>query len=135
MSSSARQSAAHEVPSDTSLELNASLLASLGGAADYSVASSRRYLADVGWDKVETYVDRAAPFKSRALREGCHNTLAAVVPRRAIGTVTPLLVIPDHLAEARPSLAAWQGLTWALITTPWTVVDAADPMALRRPAA
>ncbi|WP_431991939.1 hypothetical protein [Streptomyces albogriseolus] len=135
MSSSARQTAPHEVPPGTRLVLYACLPASLGEAADHSVASTRRYVADAGWQTVETYADRAAPFESRALCEGWHNALAAVEQGRAAGIVTPLLVMLGHLEEDRTNLAAWQARTGALITTPWAVVDAADSTALRRPAA
>lgn len=135
MSSSARQTAPHEVPPGTRLVLYACLPASLGEAAAHSVASAQRYVADAGWEAVETYVDRAAPFESRALCEGWHNALAAVEQGRAAGIVTPLLVMLGHLEEDRTNLAAWQARTGALITTPWAVVDAADSTALRRPAA
>ncbi|WP_316749215.1 hypothetical protein [Streptomyces herbicida] len=135
MNSSARQTAPHEVPPGTRLVLYACLPASLGVAADHSVASTRRYVADAGWQTVDTYVDRAAPFESRALCEGWHNALAAVEQGRAAGIVTPLLVMLGHLEEDRTNLAAWQARTGALITTPWAVVDAADSTALRRPAA
>jgi hypothetical protein len=115
--------------------LYACLPASLGEAADHSVASARRYVADAGWEAVETYVDRAAPFESRALCEGWHNALAAVEHGKAAGIVTPLLVMLGHLEEDRANLAAWQARTGALITTPWAVVDAAGSTALRRSAA
>ncbi|MFE1050460.1 hypothetical protein ACFW5S_32670 [Streptomyces olivaceus] len=129
------QTAPHEVPSGTRLVLYACLPASLGEIADRSVASTRRYVAGAGWEVVETYVDRAAPFESRALCEGWHNALAAVEQRRATGIVTPLLVMLGHLEGDRTNLAAWQARTGALITTPWAVVDAAAHTALRRPAA
>ncbi|WP_425245394.1 hypothetical protein [Streptomyces sp. NEAU-NA10] len=136
MSSSVRQTAPHEVPPGTRLVLYACLPASLGEAADHSVASTRRYVTAAGWEAVETYVDRAAPFESRALCEGWHRALAAVEQRRAVGIVTPLLVMLGHLEEDRTNLAAWQARTGALITTPWAVVDAVDSTtALRRPAA
>ncbi|MDX3760112.1 hypothetical protein [Streptomyces sp. AK02-04a] len=135
MSGSARQTAPHEVPPGACLVLYACLPASLGEIADHSVASTRQYAADAGWEAVETYVDRAAPFESRALCEGWHNALAAVEQRRAGGIVTPLRVMLGHLEEDRTNLAAWQARTGALITTPWAVVDAADPALLRRTAA
>lgn len=135
MSGSAKQTAPHEVPSGTRLVLYACLPTSLGEVADHSVASTRQYVADAGWEAVEAYVDRAAPFESRALCEGWHNALAAVEQGRAAGIVTPLLVMLGHLEEDRANLAAWQARTGALITTPWAVVDAADPTALRRTAA
>ncbi|MEU2600587.1 hypothetical protein ABZ669_26085 [Streptomyces hirsutus] len=135
MSSSARQAAPHEVPPGTRLVLYACLPASLGEVADHSVTSTRRYVVDAGWEAVETYVDRAAPFESRSLCEGRHNALAAVEQGRTCGIVTPLLVMPAHQEEDRTNLAAWQARTGALITTPWAVVDAAGSMALRRPAA
>ncbi|MFF7309580.1 hypothetical protein [Streptomyces sp. NPDC008137] len=130
-----RQTAPHEVPAGTRLVLYACLPASLGEIADHSVASTRRYVAGVGWEAVETYVDRVAPFESRALCEGWHNALAAVEQGRATGIVTPLLVMLGYLEGDRTNLAAWQARTGALITTPWAVVDAAAPTALRRPAA
>jgi hypothetical protein len=135
MSGSARQTAPHEVPPGTRLVLYACLPASLGEAADHSVASARRYVADAGWEAVETYVDRAAPFESRALCEGWHNALAAVEQGKAAGIVTPLLVMLGHLEEDRANLAAWQARTGALITTPWAVVDAAGTTVARRSAA
>jgi hypothetical protein len=92
-------------------------------------------VADAGWEAVETYVDRAAPFESRALCEGWHNALAAVEQGRAAGIVTPLLVMLGHLEEDRANLAAWQARAGALITTPWAVVDAVGSTALRRSAA
>lgn len=131
MSSSARQAAPHEVPPGTRLVLYACLPASLGEIADHSVASTRRYVVDAGWEVVETYVDRTAPFESRALCEGWHNALAAVEQGRAVGIVSPLLVMLGHLEEDRTNLAAWQVRTGALITTPWAVVDAAGTTALR----
>ncbi|MFD5483263.1 hypothetical protein [Streptomyces hawaiiensis] len=130
-----RQTAPHEVPAGTRLVLYACLPASLGEIADHSVASTRRYVAAADWEAVETYVDRAAPFESRALCAGWHNAMAAVEQGRAAGIVTPLLVMLGHLEEDRTNLAAWQARTGALITTPWAVVDAADSTALRRPAA
>ncbi|WP_432033705.1 hypothetical protein [Streptomyces antibioticus] len=137
MSSSARQTAPIEVPPGTRLVLYACLPASLGEVADHSVASTRRYVADAGWEVVETYVDRAAPFESRALCEGWHNALAAVEQGRAAGIVAPLLVMLGHLEEDRTNLAVWQARTGALITTPWAAIDAADSTAtaLRRSAA
>ncbi|MFG2963058.1 hypothetical protein ACGFZS_07185 [Streptomyces sp. NPDC048288] len=135
MSGSARQIALHEVPPGARLVLYACLPASLGEIADHSVASTRRYVADAGLEAVETYVDRAAPFESRALCEGWHNALAAVEQGRAAAIVTPPLVMLGHLEEDRTNLAAWQARTGALITTPWAVVDAADPTLLRRTAA
>ncbi|MCZ4506747.1 hypothetical protein O3Q52_00690 [Streptomyces sp. ActVer] len=134
MSSSVRQTAPHEVPQGTRLVLYACLPASLGKAADHSVASTRRYVTDAGWETVETHVDRAAPFESRALCAGWHNALAAVEQGRAAGIVAPLLVMLGHLEEDRTNLAAWQARTGALITTPWAVVDAADSVVLRRAA-
>jgi FxLD family lantipeptide len=53
MSSSAKQTAPHEVPSGARLVLYACLPASLGKAADHSVASTRRYVADAGWETVD----------------------------------------------------------------------------------
>ncbi|WP_406437663.1 hypothetical protein OHB00_24705 [Streptomyces sp. NBC_00631] len=135
MSGSARQTAPHEVPPGTRLVLYACLPASLGEIADHSLASTRRYVADASCEVAEAYVDRAAPFESRALCEGWHNALAAVEQGRAAGIVTPLLVMLGHLEEDRTNLAAWQARTGALITTPWAVVDAADPTLLRRTAA
>ncbi|WP_254646498.1 hypothetical protein [Streptomyces sp. GbtcB6] len=135
MSGSARQTAPHEVSPGARLVLYACLPASLGEIADHSVASTRQYAADAGWEAVETYVDRAAPFESRALCAGWHNALAAVEQGRAAGIVTPLLVMLGHLEEDRTNLAAWQARTGALITTPWAVVDAAVPTLLRRTAA
>ncbi|MGV9564459.1 hypothetical protein [Streptomyces sp. NPDC003480] len=133
--SSVRQTAPLEVPPGTRLVLYACLPASLGEAADHSVASTRRYVVDAGWEAVETYVDRAALFESRALCEGWHNALAAVEQGRAAGIVSPLLVMLGHLEEDRTNLVAWQARTRALITTPWAVVDAVGSAALRRPAA
>ncbi|MDX5564323.1 hypothetical protein PYK79_14630 [Streptomyces sp. ID05-04B] len=135
MSSTARQTAPHEVPPGTRLVLYACLPASLGEAADHSVASAQRYVDDAGWETVETYVDRAAPFESRVLCAGWHNALAVVEQGRAAGIVTPLLVMLGHLEEDRSNLAAWQVRTGALITTPWAVVDAAKATAPRRSAA
>ncbi|MEU9453075.1 hypothetical protein [Streptomyces sp. NPDC048277] len=135
MSGSARQTAPHEVPPGTRLVLYACLPASLGEIADHSLASTRRYVADAGCEVAETHVDRAAPFESRALRGGWQNALAAVEQGRAAGIVTPLLVMLGHLEEDRTNIAAWQARTGALITTPWAVVDAADPTLLRRTAA
>jgi hypothetical protein len=136
MSRSVRQTAPHEVLPGTRLVLYACLPASLGEVADYSVASTRRYVADAGWKVVETYVDRAAPFESRALCEGWHNALAAVEQERAVGIVAPLLVMLGHVEQDRANLAAWQARTGALITTPWAVVDAAvGSAALERSAA
>ncbi|GHI91624.1 hypothetical protein TPA0905_10950 [Streptomyces olivaceus] len=135
MSGSVRQPAPHEVPAGTRLVLYACLPASLGEIADHTVASTRRYVAAAGWEAVETYVDRAAPFESRALCEGWHNAMAAVEQGRATGIVTPLLVMLGYLEGDRTNLAAWQARTGALITTPWAVVDAAAPTALRRSAA
>ena len=135
MSSSARQTAPNEMPPGTRLVLYACLPASLGEAADHSVAGARRYIADSGWEAVETYVDRAAPFESRALCEGWHSALAAVEQGRAAGIVSPLLVMLGHLEEDRANLAAWQARTGALITTPWAVVDSAESAASRRSAA
>jgi len=89
---------------------------------------------NAGWEAVETYVDRAAPFESRALCEGWHNALAAVEQGKVAGVVTPLLVMLGHLEEDRANLAAWQARTGALITTPWAVVDAAGAMVARRSA-
>ncbi|MGW2886418.1 hypothetical protein ACWDDN_13875 [Streptomyces griseoruber] len=131
MSRIARQTAPHEVPPGTRLVLYACLPASLGEVADHSVTSTRRYVADAGWEAVETYVDRAAPFESRALCEGWHNVLAAVEQGRAAGIVAPLLVMLGHLEEDKTNLAARQTRTGALITTPWAVVDAADSTALQ----
>jgi hypothetical protein len=135
MSGSARQTALHEVPPGTRLVLYACLPASLGEAADHSVASAQRYISGGGWEAVETHVDRVPPFESRALCEGWHNALAAVEQGKAAGIVTPLLVMLGHLEEDRANLAAWQARTGALITTPWAVVDAADSMGARRSAA
>ncbi|MFD9109153.1 hypothetical protein [Streptomyces bottropensis] len=135
MSGSARQTAPHEVPPGTRLVLYACLLASLGEAADHSVASAQQYISGADWEEVETHVDRAAPFESRVLCEGWHNALAAVEQGKAAGIVTPLLVMLGHLEEDRANLAAWQARTGALITTPWAVVDAADSTDLRRSAA
>jgi hypothetical protein len=53
MSSSAKQTAPHEVPPGVRLVLYACLPASLGKAADHSVASTRRYVADAGWETVD----------------------------------------------------------------------------------
>ncbi|MFF0014720.1 hypothetical protein [Streptomyces sp. NPDC005374] len=99
------------------------------------MASAQRYVDDAGWEAVETYVDRAAPFESRVLCEGWHNALAAVEQGRAAGIVTPLLVMLGHVEEDRTNLAAWQTRTGALITTPWAVVDAVGSTASRRSAA
>ncbi|MEU3337468.1 hypothetical protein [Streptomyces sp. NPDC006668] len=132
MSGSARQTAPHEVPPGMRLVLYACLPASLGETADHSVASARRYISGAGWEAVETHVDRAAPFESRALCEGWHNALAA---GKAAGIVTPLLVMLGHLEGDRANLAAWQARTGALITTPWAVVDAAGATVTRRSAA
>lgn len=135
MSGSARQNAPHEVAPGTRLVLYACLPASLGEAADHSVASARRRLADAGWEAVATYVDRAAPFESRALCEGWHNARTAVEQGKATGIVTPLLVMLGHLEGDRADLAAWQARTGALITTPSAVVDAAGTTVARRSAA
>jgi hypothetical protein len=108
MSSSARQTAPHEVPPGTRLVLYACVPASLGEAADHSVASAQRYISGAGWEAVETHVDWAAPFESRALCEGWHTALAAVEQRKAAGIVTPLLVMLGHLEEDRANLTAWQ---------------------------
>ncbi|MGZ3116812.1 hypothetical protein [Streptomyces sp. H62] len=86
MSGSARQTAPHEASPGTRLVLYACLPASLGEAADHSVASAQRYISGAGWEAVETHVDRAAPFESRALCEGWHNALAAVEQGRRPGS-------------------------------------------------
>lgn len=135
MSSSARQATRHEVPPGTHLVLYACLPASLGEVADHSVAHTRRYVAKAGWRTVETHVDQAAPFESRALCEGWHNALAAMEQGRAAVIVPPLLVMLGHVEEDRTHLAAWQTRTGPLITTPWAVVDAGEPLVPRKAAA
>lgn len=60
MSSSARQTAPHGVPPGTRLVLYARLPASLGEAAEHSVAGARRYVADAGWEAVADSAGSAA---------------------------------------------------------------------------
>lgn len=120
MTSRAIQVEQPAVPAGTPLVLYACVPASLGALADGTVEAARRRAKEAHCEVVAEYIDQADPLGDRDGCAGWHEALAAVEEGKALGIVTPLMVMLSRGKVAH--LAAWQRRTGAYFVTS-SVID------------
>ncbi|GAB1329914.1 hypothetical protein ACE1SV_42530 [Streptomyces sennicomposti] len=120
MTSRAIQAGQPAVPAGTALVLYACVPASLGALADGAVDAARRHAKEAHCLVVAEFVDQADPLGDRDGCTGWHNALTAVEEGKAMGIITPLMVM---LSRGKVEhLAAWQRRTGAYLLTS-SVID------------
>ncbi|MEU8975914.1 hypothetical protein AB0D11_43180 [Streptomyces monashensis] len=115
MSSSARQTAPHDVLLGTRPVLYACLPASFGAEAVNTGDAALRYEKEADCEVVAEFIDRAEPIVDRDGCPGWRRALAVVEAGTADGILTPLMVMlgrgkAEHLAD-------WQQRTGAYLMT------------------